>query len=239
MNNLAVDYWAQGKYAQAEALQSQVMEIKQRVLGPEHPDTLRSMYNLARIYSDERKYASAEALFGKTLETSRRVLGPEHPLTLSLLADCASLFQREGKYGLAETDAAQALAGRRHTLGSKHPDTMASANDLALVYISQGKFAESGPLAREAMEVDQEKQPDDWERFRAEGLLGESLAGEKKYAEAEPLLLEGYQGMLARKRRIYARDRYHLELAHHWLVQLYKNWGKPAKAGEVAREPEQ
>src|SRR6516165_9338125 len=51
-----------------------------------------------------------------------------------------------------------------------------------------------------------------------------SLAGEKKYAEAEPLLLEGYQGMLARKDRIAVLDRYHMELAHQWIVQLYQAW---------------
>ena len=114
------------------------------------------------------------------------------------------MYQRQGKYALAETYAAQALAGRRHALGSEHPDTMASAADLALAYLSQGKFAESEPLAREALEFDRKKQPDDWQRFRAESLLGASLAGQKKYAEAEPLLLEGYQGMLARKERMEA-----------------------------------
>jgi Tetratricopeptide repeat len=82
-----------------------------------------------------------------------------------------------------------------------------SAADLALAYISQGKFAESEPLAREAMQVDQKNRSDDWQRFRAETLLGASLAGQKKYAEAEPLLLEGYQGMEARKDRIAVPDR--------------------------------
>ena len=69
-------------------------------------------------------------------------------------------------------------------------------------------------------------------RYRAASLLGESLAGQKKYAEAEPLLLEGYQGMLARKDRIAVPDRYHLELANQWLIQLYQAWGKPDKAAE-------
>ena len=40
MNNLAVAYYFQGKYAQAEALYSQTLEIRRRVLGPEHPNTL-------------------------------------------------------------------------------------------------------------------------------------------------------------------------------------------------------
>jgi eukaryotic-like serine/threonine-protein kinase len=91
------------------------------------------------------------------------------------------------------THAAQVLAGRRRTLGSQHPDTILSAADLALAYVSQGKFAESEPLAREAFDFDRKKQPEDWHRFRAESLLGGSLAGQKKYADAEPLLLEGYR----------------------------------------------
>jgi serine/threonine protein kinase/tetratricopeptide (TPR) repeat protein len=239
LNNLANLYDAQGRYAQAEALHSQALEIERRVLGPEHPDTINSMNNLANLYCDEGKYAQAETLQSRTFEMYRRVLGPEHPFTLYSLSDLAVIYQRQGKYSSAETSAAQALAGRRHTLGSEHPSTMVSAADLATAYVSQGKFKDSEPLAREALEFEQKKQLDDWQRFRAESLLGASLAGEKKYAEAEPLLVEGYHGMLAREVRMAAHDRYHLQLAHQWLVQLYKDRGNPQKAVEMAKEPEQ
>lgn len=80
-------------------------------------------------------------------------------------------------------------------------------------------------------EFNRKKRPDDWQRFRAENLLGASLAVEKKYAESEPLLLEGYHGMLALNDHI-AVDRYHLELARQWLIQLYQAWGKRAKAAD-------
>ena len=146
------------------------------------------------------------------------------------------MYQGQGKYALAEARSAQALAGRRHTLGSEDPDTMASAADLALAYLSQGKFAESEPLAHEALEIDRKKQPDDWQRFRAESLLGASLAGQRKYGEAEPLLVEGYQGMLSRKDRIAVPDRYHLERARGWLIQLHKASGKAKKAAERRKE---
>jgi eukaryotic-like serine/threonine-protein kinase len=79
-------------------------------------------------------------------------------------------------------------------------------------------------------------QPEDWQRFFVESLLGASLAGEKKYSEAEPLLVEGYNGMLARKDRIDVPDLYNLDLAHKWLVQLYKSWGKPEKAAEWSKK---
>jgi serine/threonine protein kinase len=232
MNNLAGAFLVQGKYAQAEALDGQALEIKRRVLGPEHPSTLISMNALASDYFVQGKYAQAEALYSQTLDLRRRLLGPEHPSTLFIIWSLALVYQREGEYSSAETYAAQGLAGRRHALGSEHPDTMQSAADLALAYVSQGKFTESEPLAREALEFNRKKQPDDWPRFRAESLLGASLAGEKKYAEAEPLLLEGYQGMLARKDQMDVPNWYHLDRAREWIVQLYQAWGKPAKAAE-------
>ena len=236
MNNLANVYWSQGKYGQAQALYSQALAIQRRVLGPEHPDTFLSMGNLADAYARDGKYAEAEPLFNQTVEISRRVLGPEHPRTLAFLMDLASMYQRQGRYAAAETLATQVLAGRLRALGSEHPDTIPSAPDLALAYLSQGKFAESETLARAAMEAETQAEPDGWQRFRAESLVGASLAGKKKYDVAEPLLLEGYRGMLARKASINVPDRYHLDLAHQWIVQLYQAWGKPARAADWSRQ---
>jgi tetratricopeptide (TPR) repeat protein len=194
------------------------------------------MGNLADTYVRQAKYAQAETLFRQTLEISRRVLGPEHPRTLAVLADVASMHQRRGEFALAETLAAQVLAGRRRALGSDHPDTAPSAPDLALAYVSQGKFVEGERLAREALAFNERTEPDGWQRFRAQSLLGASLAGQKKYAEAQPLLLEGYQGMLARQDSKALSDRYHLELAHRWLVGLYQVWGKPERAAEWSKK---
>ncbi|MGC1295948.1 MAG: serine/threonine-protein kinase [Alloacidobacterium sp.] len=229
---LGVAALRQGKYAEAEALFNQNLEIRRRVIGPEHPLTLRCISFLAYTYSADGKYAQAEALFIQNLKAERRVLGPENRDTLVTLSDMAYMYQVQAKYGLAETYAAQALAGRRRLLGPNHPGTMATAADLARAYQSQGKFAESEPVAREVEAAEKTKQPDNWLRFWAESLLGASLAGEKKYAEAEPLLLEGYRGMLARKDLMSAPDRCHMDSAHAWIIRLYEAWGKPDKTAE-------
>ena len=235
MNNLALAYSQQGKYEQAEALDQKALEIRRRVLGSEAPETLMSMENLACDYSSQGKYLQAETLFAETVWVARKTLGPETPFTLNALSDAAFMYQREGKYALAETSTAEVLSARRK-LGPVSATTMVVAADLALAYLSQRKFADSEPLARESVEFDHKNRPDDWQRFRAESLLGASLAGQKKYAEAEPLLLEGYQGMIARKDRIAVPDRYHLDRAREWLVQLYHSWGKPEKAAEWMKE---
>ena len=79
----------QGKYAEAEALQRKTLEIRERVLGPEHPHTLISLNNLAFSLKSQGQYAEAEAPYRKALGTRERVLGPEHPETLVTLNNLA------------------------------------------------------------------------------------------------------------------------------------------------------
>jgi hypothetical protein len=47
---------------------TRVLELRRRVLGEEHPDTLLSMNNLALLYVYERKYGTAEPIYLKVLE---------------------------------------------------------------------------------------------------------------------------------------------------------------------------
>jgi hypothetical protein len=74
--------------------------------------------------------------------------------------------------------------------------------------------------------------PDEWNRYYCKSLLGASLAGQKRYAEAEPLLLSGYHGLKQRQAAIEAADRFVLAESAKQIVALYRAWGKPAQAAE-------
>ena len=41
--------------------------------------------------------------------------------------------------------------------------------------------------------------PESWESYNCQSMLGGSLEGQKKYREAEPLLVSGYGGVIKRK----------------------------------------
>src|SRR5207248_6544652 len=49
MSNLGSTLAHMGKYAEAQKVELEALEIQRRVLGPEHPDTAASTYNLACI----------------------------------------------------------------------------------------------------------------------------------------------------------------------------------------------
>jgi len=56
--------------------------------------------------------------------------------------------------------------------------------------------------------------------------------GEKKYAEAEPLVLSGYQGMKERESKMPMGAKAFLKEDADRVVELYTAWGKPQKAAE-------
>jgi tRNA A-37 threonylcarbamoyl transferase component Bud32 len=232
MNNLANLVGDQGRYTETETLQKQLLDIRRRRFGSGNVNTLVSMANLGLTYEYLGRYSEAEALLRKAIEVSTGARGREDQYTLGFMDDLATMYQRQGLYAQAETVAAQCLAGSRRALGSKHALTMQAATDLALAYQRQGKFAQSESLAREIREFDHSEQPDEWKTFLAESLLGASLSGEKKYPAAEPLLLEGYEGMAERKDRIHTPDRYYVDRAGEWIVQLYQAWGRAKEANE-------
>jgi hypothetical protein len=63
-------------------------------------------------------------------------------------------------------------------------------------------------------------------------LLGGSLLGQEKYAEAEPLIVSGYEGLKAREDRIPPPGMPRLTEASERVLKLYEAWGKPDKAAE-------
>ena len=117
-------------YREAEPLFRQSLEIRQKVLGPEHPDTAQSLNNLAVLLQDAGKLGEAEPLYRQTLEIDQKVLGPEHPNTATALSNLALLIQAQGKLGEAEPLLRQALAIQQKVLGPDHPDTVESRNNL-------------------------------------------------------------------------------------------------------------
>lgn len=52
---------------------------------------------------------------------------------------------------------------------------------------------------RESLAIREKTQPDAWTTFDSKSLLGGALLGQKKVADAEPLLLAGYEGMKKRE----------------------------------------
>ena len=73
LNNLALLYQVQGKYAEAEPLYKRSLKIREKALGKEHPVVAHSLNNLATVYQAQDRYAEAEPRYkeaGKRVENA-------------------------------------------------------------------------------------------------------------------------------------------------------------------------
>jgi tetratricopeptide (TPR) repeat protein/tRNA A-37 threonylcarbamoyl transferase component Bud32 len=232
MNSLARGYQDVGKLDQALPLFEETLTLRKAKLGPDHPDTLTSMNNLAMAYRAAGKFDQALPLLEQTFELMKSKLGPDHRTTLVCMNNLASVYRDAGKLEQALPLFEQTLALIKAKLGPDHPDALASMYDLGVAYLRVGKPAESERLASECLGSYEAKSPDNWRTFSTRSLLGGSLLAQKKYADAEPLLLSGYEGMKQREERIPATAKSRLTEAIKRLVQLFQETNRPDEAAK-------
>jgi TolA-binding protein len=118
----------------------------------------------------------------------------------------------------------------RRKLPADHPDLADALYGVGVCRLKAGDPTAAEAPLRECSRIDEQRLPDHWQRFNGIAYLGESLHGQKKYAEAEPLLLAGYEGMKQREAKIPAERKVRLTESLERLVQLYEATGDKTKA---------
>ena len=129
---------------------------QERVLGPDHPDTLTTRNNLAGAYHFAGRFGEAIELFERVLADRVRVLGPDHPDTLTTRNNLAFVYHSAGRFGEAIELYERVLADQERVLGPDNPDMLITRNNLACAYDSAGRFGEAIELYERVL-ADQEQ----------------------------------------------------------------------------------
>ena len=98
--------------------------------------------------------------------------------------------------------------------------------------LEAGSCAEAEPLLRESLAIREKQSPDSWSTFANQSMLGGALLGRKEYAEAEPLLLAGYEGLRRVEAKIPESSRARLTDAIERLVRLHAETDRPDEAAK-------
>lgn len=216
-----------GDYARAESLYREVLAIQDAngiYLSPDRAETLN---DLAVLLEYEGKSQGIEELYDESLELWRRIGGDEHTSVATVLSNKGKWLTGQGRYAEAAACFEEGLAIRRKRLGDRHPLVAIILYKLASLLNIQSQFSRAEALAREsAALLGQGLPPGHWRKSYAEGILGDALVGQGRYAEAEPLLLQSYPIL---KTSIGARAKPTQEILAS-LVSLYQSWGRPEEA---------
>uniref|UniRef100_A0A669DTL9 Nephrocystin-3 n=1 Tax=Oreochromis niloticus TaxID=8128 RepID=A0A669DTL9_ORENI len=137
----------------AKVFLTRSLEMRQRVLGPDHPDCAQSLNNLAALHTERREYEAAEDMYERALDIRKKALSPDHPSLAYTLKHLAMLYKRRGKLEKAVPLYELSLEIREKSFGPKHPSVATALVNLAVIYCQLKKHSDALPLYERALKI--------------------------------------------------------------------------------------
>ena len=236
MGNLATVLHSRGDLAGAETLFLESIAMKKRLAPPGSADIARSLCNLALLRRTRNDPVGAEAACREAVEMLRRLFPGDHPQVALALHTLALVFQDREDYDGAERSYRQAVDMWRRLFHGDHQSLANGLTNLATLLIRRGNPSAAEPMAREAVGMFQRVNgPNFWLTGTAHLRLGQALCEMKRFANAEPELIEA-QRVLSSAQGAPAAQ---LQDCVRTLISLYEAWevaepqkGHAAKAAE-------
>ncbi len=227
LNRQVVQLYNQGRYADAIPLAERALAIREKALGPEHPDVATSLSSLAELYRATGAYAKAELLHTRALAIDEKAYGPNHPEVAADLNNLAVLYKATGAYAKAEPLYTRSLTILEKALGPDHPNVAASLNNLAQLYQATGAYAKAEPLHTRSLAIREKALgPDHRDVATSLSSLAVLYDASGAYDKAEPL----YTRSLAIWEKALGPDHPDVGTSLNNLAGLYQNTGAHAKA---------
>jgi hypothetical protein len=231
---LASVLWSEGRLADAEPAAREALARYERSI-PNDWQTFNCGTMLGGILNGEKKRPEAEVALRDAVALAKRVASDQHAGDLAqALYSLAWVLQIEDKLTDAENAAREALVIRQQLeqQGRQGQDVADSLYELAVVLESERKSDQAETPARECLARYEKMIPNEWPTFNCRSTLGLILLSQRKYSEAETLLLSAYEG-LSQLRGTFAIDiKARVRESLERLVALYEAIPRPAEAAE-------
>jgi tetratricopeptide (TPR) repeat protein len=212
---------------QAIAVGEQLVADHERVLGPDHRDTLASRGNLGEAYRNSGRAAEAIAVGEQNLAGFERLVGPDHRDTLTSRNNLAIAYEEAGRTAEAITLHEQTLAARERLLGADHPDTLQSRGNLANAYQEAGRTAEATTLHEQTLAArERVLGPDHPSTLQSRNNLANAYQEAGRTAEAITL----HEQTLAARERVLGPDHPGTLQSRGNLAVAYQAAGRTAEA---------
>jgi tetratricopeptide (TPR) repeat protein len=213
--------------SQAIGVAQSLLADQERILGSDHPDTMKTCSSLAAAYRDAGRADDAIALDEETLADRERMLGSDHPDTMATRNSLAISLLDAGWMDEAIALHEQALAERERVLGCDHPDTMRTRDNLAIDYQAVGRTAEAIILHEHALaDFERVLGSDHPDTMKTRGNLALSYRSAGRTDEAIGL----HEQTLADCERLLGSDHPDTMATRHNLAIAYRVAGRMAEA---------
>jgi serine/threonine protein kinase/Flp pilus assembly protein TadD len=196
LHSLGKVVFAQGRLAEAEDLLSQAWKGLRATIGADHIETIATAQDLGELLYDQGKFEAAEPCFREVLANVNG-FGEDHPLALGGLGALSAVLYFQGRYIDSEPFTRELVARLRRAEPPQDAHLARSLAELGENLVAQSRFEEAELAVRECITIRERIfgriHPEMYRLHGARTLLGETISSQGRFAEAEPLLLDGYQ----------------------------------------------
>jgi len=182
----------EGKFQEAEPIARQILQIRERILGPDDPATISSLGDLGNLLQLRGANAQAEPFIREALTRLKRNGLADKQDGFLCVKELAMTRLLQGDPTEAEKLLEEALSRARKRLGPDNFLTLFIQRVLVRALAEEGRLDEAEALAKETLDarVRTKANQDDVGTGRTLLCLGRVLVEESKLDEAEPRLQE-------------------------------------------------
>jgi serine/threonine protein kinase len=153
LGNLAELLGRQGRFAEAESLARQTLEIRSANLGPNHQSVWFDRAALANLWAAQGRLQEAIAVREAADTYYTRAFGPNSPDGAGNTSSLGMLYLRTGRLDLAEAVMLRALATRQRLHGIENNQVAREYAHLGMVSLRRGQFALAEQRLRESLRI--------------------------------------------------------------------------------------
>jgi eukaryotic-like serine/threonine-protein kinase len=226
LHNLATALHEKGNLDDAEPLYREAVGLYRQVLGAEHSETIDAMTTFGRLLMDRNRFDEAQQMYESALTASSKAHPEPHVEVGYLLASLGRLALERKEYAKAEARYREALRIYEKTLPPGHGYTAAALTMLGRTQLELGRSQQAEQTLQRALQ--------EWSKdygaaspyfAQARAVLGRAWAVQRRFAEAEPALLETYPLLV--KARL---DDQLTATVRRWIEDLYRSTGRAEQA---------
>ncbi len=154
-------YVLHANYQEAERLQLEALDIRQRSLGSKSVGVAESLNYLGLTYKDQQRYAEAESVFTESYNIYSEIHGPDSVQAATPMHNLALVYRAQGRFEEAEEHHRRSLAILEAAYGLNNPAVATGLNVLGLFLTKQERFQEALPIYQRSLEIRQSELGDE------------------------------------------------------------------------------
>ena len=157
LNASLVELYKAGKFDEALPVARRVLELREKMFGPEDPVVGMALSNLAELYRAKKQNDEAQRLYRRSLTILERDPAANSLSLINVLERLADVAFEKRDYKGSSALLARALAVKETVVGKDDPSLIQLLHHLANTLQAQGQFDQAEPLYLRSLTIAEQR----------------------------------------------------------------------------------